>query len=66
MHDAVKKGLMPKGEKSGLAKLTDVEVVKIRTMYKSGKYFYRELARMFHVTVSNVYMIINRRSWKHL
>ena len=66
MQDAVKKGIMHCGERSGNSKLKESDVIKIRSLYKTGKYFYRELAKMYKVNPSNVAMICNRKTWRHV
>ncbi len=47
-------------------KLTEDQVVEIRTLYKSGDYTYFQLADMFDVESGNISAIVRGRSWKHL
>ena len=64
-QDAVKKGLMPLGEKNGRAKLTRSNVIEIRKLSKRGKSL-REIAELFSVSVPCVWAIIHKKNWKHV
>lgn len=68
MQHAWKLGLQkPKiGEKNGLAKLTENEVIKIRREYATGNVFQRPLARKYRVCQRTINMIVNNISWKHI
>lgn len=55
-----------KGEEHYNAKLTEDEVLQIRSLYASGKYDYHELAKMFKVHASTIKAIILRHNWKHI
>jgi hypothetical protein len=57
---------MPKGEKHGMAKLTEKDVKKIRELYQTGNYLQREIADIFNVSQALVSAIFFRRVWKHL
>jgi hypothetical protein len=46
--------------------LTAKKVLKIRADYEKGKKSALELASLHGVTVSNIYLIANRRTWKHI
>jgi hypothetical protein len=54
------------GEKSGMSKLNDYEVVEIRALYKNGKIFQYELAKMFGVTQACINSLILKKTWKHV
>ncbi len=54
------------GEKNPLSKLTDKDVLKIRRLHSTGKYYHRELAEMFNVSRSNIGSIINKKRWTHI
>lgn len=56
--------LAKRGEESGKSKLTEKQVLKIRSLQgiKEGP----ELAEMFKVDQSNIYQIFKRRTWKHI
>lgn len=66
IQDMIKKGRATKAspENNGGAKLNWNKVRKIRKMYKTGKYFQRELATIFSVDTSQVKRITNNWSWK--
>jgi len=55
-----------KGEECGRAKLNEKDVIKIRKLYKTGKYMKKDIAEMFNITPTNVYSIVNKKSWKHV
>ena len=48
------------------AKLAPGEVKRIRRIYKDGKQDMKELAEKYSVTMTQVWRIIHRVSWKHL
>lgn len=58
--------VMPKGEESYNATLTDNEVVELFNLYKTGNYSQSELADRFNTTKSAIQGIIHGKSWKHL
>jgi hypothetical protein len=53
-----------RGERNAGAKLTDVQVRKIRIVGHSLKL--RDLAKLFNVGVTTICHILQRRTWKHL
>lgn len=55
-----------KGEKNGMAKLTEFEVLNLRSMYKTGDFTQRYLADIFLMSVSQVSRIVNNKKWKHI
>lgn len=66
IRDMMKKGRGMKADsaKNGGAKLNWNQVEKIRKLYKTGDYFYKELANMFGVCESQIKRIMNNWSWK--
>jgi len=54
------------GEKHGMAILTEVEVLEIRSKYVPRIYTQPMLAREYGVSVPTVCAIITRRLWKHI
>lgn len=54
------------GERHGNAKLTDVKVMQIRTMYASGDITQEQLANKFGVSESLIGQVVNRKIWKHI
>jgi len=61
-------GLMnpARGERVGSAKLTSGEVIEIRALYSSGEWSTRKLAPLFNVSYHQVWMIVTRKSWRHI
>ncbi len=55
-----------KGADQHLAKLTEHQVIEIRSKYIPRKYTLKRLAKEYNVNVSTIYAIIKDRSWKHL
>lgn len=53
------------GEKHSQCKLTEAKVRRIREFFSVG-ISKTELAKMFDVTLSNIYCIVNRISWAHV
>jgi hypothetical protein len=69
VRDRDKKGRnnQPRGENSGRAKLTFLQVLEIRTRYKRrgiGGETALELAKIFHMSRNAIWNIIKNRNWK--
>jgi DNA-binding XRE family transcriptional regulator len=62
--DKVAKNRQAKGESHGCVKLLEIQVIKIRRLYLTGNYSQRRLARMFNVTQTTIYRIVNGKNWK--
>lgn len=58
--------LCARGEANGGSKLTNEQVLEIRSTYEVGKTLYRDLSAKFGVTVPVICNIINRKTWKHI
>lgn len=54
------------GENNIKSKLNPDKVKQIRDLYKTGKYSYSQLSKMFGVTRSPIQRIIKGNSWKHV
>ncbi len=54
-----------KGESHPKAKLTNVQVVQIRNLYKSG-FSAKVIAKNFKISTWNVYEIIKNHTWTHI
>ena len=67
-QDKVNKGRCnsPKGEKAGTAKLTDDQVVEMRTLYAGGNYTHKQLAKKYNVTYGMVGFIVRGEAWQHV
>lgn len=63
---AIKHGLQPnnKYENNGQAKITKEKAEEIRRLYKTGKYFYRQIGEKFGICTRNVGKIINYDTWR--
>jgi len=54
------------GNKNSHCKINDLDVIQIKLLYASGKYYQRELAIQFGITQSTISAIIRGDLWKHL
>lgn len=66
MADRDRKGRQAFGERQGGAVLTDSKVSSIRTMYGTGKFLQKDLARMFGISTAQMGKIVNNEFWRHL
>lgn len=66
--DKSKKGraIGKRGENCHMAKLTESDVKKIRSLHETGEYSHTKLASMFGVCRPTITLIINRINWKHI
>jgi hypothetical protein len=55
-----------RGELHGSAKLTDKDVLEIRSRHTSGELTCKELAFVYDVGISAIHRIVNRRTWSHI
>jgi len=62
--DKVSKNKQAKGELHGISKLTEAQVKEIRELYP--KINGMKLAKLYNVTHSVIYSILNRKYWKHI
>lgn len=60
------RGNQPLGEKVGISKLTENDIILIRELYYAGAKTQFELASLFNVDQSNISYIINNKTWKHV
>ena len=63
-HDRTGKGRDARGERGGMAKLTDADVADIRARYTSGQG--QVLADEFGITRQTVRRIVTHQGWKHI
>jgi len=56
---------LKRGEESGSAKLTQSQVIEIRTLFAGGVSI-EELASRFPCCADNIRAIVTRRSWRHV
>ena len=66
--DKRKHGTTPnfKGENHPQVKLTEVQVLQVRTLFAQGTYSKRELGKLLNIHEKTIGNIVLRRSWKHL
>ncbi len=58
--------LRTRGERHGGAKLTESDVVKIRSLYAAGGVSHRDLGREFGVSQGAIRLIVLRINWSHV
>jgi predicted XRE-type DNA-binding protein len=66
VHDAIKNGIFSMGEKHYIAKLSNKQIIEIRKMWSSGDFYQTEIAKKFNVHHTNISLIVNCKSWKHI
>lgn len=71
IKDMVRKGRVKKwssnrGERHGMSKLKDEQVIAIRKEYSQGNISTEKLGRKYSVNGGTIAMIVSRRSWKHI
>lgn len=60
------KGRHPRGVATGVAKLTDEQVLEIRRLWEGGSITQRELSERYGVHQGRICLIVNRHSWTHI
>lgn len=67
-QDAIKKGRITfrNGEDVNTSKLTPEKVSEIRTLYSIGNKTLGQLSIDYSVSVSSIFQIVKRKSWKHI
>lgn len=68
MQDMIAKGrkVVHAGTSSRWAKLSEDDVLEIRSLYDQGGFTHRTLAKRFGVQPSTISMIMSRQNWKHI
>lgn len=68
MIDKMQKGRTAdfSGEKNPISKLTDLDVIRIRTLFNSGERTRKELREEYQVSKSLIKMVIDKTTWKHI
>lgn len=64
--DKQRHNTMIKGEKHSQAKLTERDILEIRRLYSEEKTSKSQLATRYKVSWQAIYLIVNRRRWKHI
>jgi hypothetical protein len=62
---ALQNGLKVKGEQNGGSKLTEIEVIEVRKLFKEG-WLKKDLAQKFGITRNSISNIIKRKFWTHI
>lgn len=57
---------LARGERIGVAKLTESKVRQIREMYGPDKYSMKKLASLFHVNRTTIRGVIQFKTWRHI
>ena len=65
-EDAIRHGRIARGERRSQAKLTDSDVIKIRSLYQQGGITTRPLAERFSISPTTIFYIIKRVTWRHV
>lgn len=65
-EDRDRHGTTPYGSRIGTAKLTDTKIKQIREAYATGTTSQLKLAKQWGLAPSNIFSIVNRRTWKHV
>ena len=68
MEDMVNRGraFHPRGELHGESKLTERQVVEIRSIYRPGVVSQPRIAKLFGVSKRLIHNVIHRIAWKHV
>lgn len=68
VHHAIRKGnfFTPRGEQCGPSKLTEKQVLKIRSLFATGNFTKTALAARFDVTDVLVGKIVRHEIWRHI
>lgn len=56
----------PKGERQGLAKLSDHKVISIRKLWSKGFLSQAKIAKKFNVTAGLIHCIVRNKNWTHI
>lgn len=64
--DMVLKGRQAKGVENGRCKLTDAEVLAIRSEFATSRTSHRKLALQYHVSHTVIGGIVRNKTWKHV
>jgi DNA-binding XRE family transcriptional regulator len=64
MQDMVDTNRQASGEKNGIVKLTQKDVLDIRELYAKGGVTQEELGLTYGVTQQNIYYVVSGSTWK--
>jgi len=66
IQHAVENGLCPRGSNHYHSKLVESDILKIREMYKTGRYCQWEIADKFKVAKQHISLIVRKKAWAHI
>ena len=62
----IKNSKYAKGEEVNGSLLNPEKVIRIRSLYETGEYKQKELAKMLNVSSGAIHDVVNRKTWKHI
>jgi hypothetical protein len=65
-HDKTAKGRQAKGSGNGWAKLSESDVLEIRTAYERHAVTHKMLAKQYGVCRDTIHKVVNRVYWRHV
>jgi hypothetical protein len=65
MNDVAKSGIR-KGVNNYRCKLSEHDIILIRSLYSTGNYTQKYLAKVFDVSESQISLIVNNKEWRHI
>lgn len=72
MRDMIAKKGPPKrpnqvrGSRVKVSKLNEAAVALMREIWATGQHNYAEVAKMFGISVPRMYLIVQRKAWRHV
>ena len=66
MDDMVNKGRSLFGERNHNSKLTEEQIIEIRSMYHSGLFTYKAIGIKFGIDGAHIGSIVRRKEWRHV
>lgn len=66
LADMARKGRSARGSRHRAAKLTEAQVMEVRTKYATGRYTLRVLAAEYGLTLTPMSQLVRGVTWKHL
>lgn len=66
MRDAVARGRNVRGERQPQSKLTETQVLEIRSIYSEGGVTQQQLAQKYGVIQQAIQLVVARKGWKHI
>ena len=66
VQDSIRHGTYAHGETFPRHKLIEKDVRMIILLYKTGWFSQKEIAQIYSISQSNIKVIVNKKTWKHL